>query len=855
MLAVDNCSYKMLEHAPQTTLYLRLSFFLLFFFHSSLILCTSLTYYVEEGKSPGTYLGDISADFHLMEKIANRNKSLVRFNQLKQSITDLPRLFRISEKTGKLYTAKTLDAETLCTRNSVCLIVMDVAVHWAESFIEILEVKIIVEDVNDHRPVFPKKQIHIEFSEDVASGTKIAIPNAVDKDVSLLNSHITYQMKKKRDEPFALSVSKRVDGTADLAVCVEGKLDRESKDWYVLELFAKDGGTPPRQSILEVKVSVKDVNDNAPVFTHEVYNISINREKDQYSVNPIVTLSAKDLDSGQTEKISFHFSPQTTETARSHFELNEVTGEIFLRNEFPQGQTLTYKLYIEARDGGEPSLSSVAVVLVNVVSERNSKPTIEMNIVSTLGNNIVVISEDIEVGSFIAYVKVIDNDAGPNGEVTCDLNHENFQLLGLRPKTYQVVIKEHVDRETQSNDEVEIKCQDRGSPPLYAKSKLLIHVMDVNDVKPQFSKNDYSFHIKENQEPKTFLGVINVTDPDLGVGGTVTYFLQSPNKELLPFHISKTGIVTTIASLDHEMQSRFEFRVVAKDNGMPSLNNSVCVVVEVLDENDNAPHFTFPKINPYTMEVHYPQLSSHNITQLRASDNDSRENAFLKFEIIAGNEKQLLAINQYTGLLYFNRAVTQQDAGFYDLQLLVRDSGSPSLSTNTALSLILKVSNKTFETLDKARDVVKLDDKIHIYFLVLFVLIAVAVSMIITSSVSVCIIRFNNRRRNTVPRMEEELNAVDTGVTELGHFVCHSCPGTTWMDGSVTIMPDKEFSENTRRLGSRRSVRSGGEPYGGPKTSTLVMKLQTATDVIYQVSLVNSIIVCTCRTETLLFLH
>lgn len=32
-------------------------------------LCADLTYTIEEGKSPGTYLGDIAADLHIMESI------------------------------------------------------------------------------------------------------------------------------------------------------------------------------------------------------------------------------------------------------------------------------------------------------------------------------------------------------------------------------------------------------------------------------------------------------------------------------------------------------------------------------------------------------------------------------------------------------------------------------------------------------------------------------------------------------------------------------------------------------------------------------------------------------------------
>ena len=110
-------------------------------------LCVDLTYTVEEGKSPGTYIGDIAADSQIAKDYEDLNK--ITFNQLQQLTGNL-QLFRVSKKTGKLYTMETLDAEVMCKSNEECFQMMDVAIQKGTSTIKILEVKIIIEDVNDH---------------------------------------------------------------------------------------------------------------------------------------------------------------------------------------------------------------------------------------------------------------------------------------------------------------------------------------------------------------------------------------------------------------------------------------------------------------------------------------------------------------------------------------------------------------------------------------------------------------------------------------------------------------------------------------------------------------------------------
>lgn len=740
-----------------------------------LCLCVDLIYYATEGKNPGTFLGDLAADTNLMED----KEDSISFIQLGEDVMDSFHLFRVSKTTGKLYTAQMLDAESLCKRNTECFRTVDVAAQQGETFIQILEIKIIIQDINDHHPKFPVKQVDIKFSEDDRKGRGHLIPSAIDQDVSFLNSQIAYELRKKV-KPFSLTISNRVDGTVDLLISLEDNLDREMTDAYDLQVVAKDKGTPAKQAILNVRVSVLDVNDNIPVFPQNLYNVSAINE--HYSSMPLVVLSATDSDLGKNGEVSYHFSSQTPENIRSHFELQETTGEIFLCKKFVPGQELKSKLYVKAVDGGTPPLSSVVMVLVNVISQQNNEPIIDINFVSVSTGKIATISEGVRVGSFIAYVKVTDHDVGLNGEVACNIQHEKFQLQDLSPKKYKVTIKQSLDRETETHHDVTIRCQDKGSPPLHRESKFSIQVLDINDVLPTFSKHTFHFWTAENQRSKVLVGYITATDPDLGPGGQLTYSMLNSQEQLLPFHLTDDGFISTTSSLDHELKDVYKFRVLVRDNGTPSLNSTADVVIEVTDVNDNAPYFTFPGVNPFTFEFNYHPRSKNNITMLKASDSDSRENAFLKYEITTGNEKQLFTINRYTGLLSFTRVPSQEDAGFYDLHFAVKDSGRPVRSAETVVSLMLIVSNDTSEL--HFVDISKSEEAMDVGLLILTVLLAVVASIALVIPITICIIRYNDRRnasrRNQVdpkpctkcttepePEMEEEIQHPTTGGTAM----------------------------------------------------------------------------------------
>ncbi|GAB1604111.1 protocadherin beta-15-like [Argonauta hians] len=706
-------------------------------------LSNDIVYRVKEENSPITKVGDITTNTQL------KDIKLLSFSQLQEKGT---KLFNVTSN-GNIYTTQTLDAESLCSFEKECFHIIKVAVHKSGKFIKILKIKIIIEDINDHQPEFPMKEINLEFDESNSKGTKRSIPNAIDKDIGIQSRLVNYELKGNNEE-FSLSTFQRADGMSSLDITLKRKLDREIQDSYNVQVIAKDKGIPPKQGVLNVLINVKDENDNRPLFLEEIYNITI-KSNHQRNI-PILTLLTKDLDIGKNGNVTYYISPATSTYERQNFLINRISGKLYLKENSNLKKEKLFKLYIEARDGGNPPLSSIATVIVNVINQHNNPPNIDVNFISTHNHNTATILEDVKVGSFIAYVMVTDNDAGHNGEVKCHIKDDTFKLQSMGSKEYKIVLKKAVDRETQEHYHFTVSCEDKGLPALKTDKDLSIQVLDVNDVKPHFTKDTFKFLTYENDKANFPIGFINATDPDIGKGGELSYYLRSSKKQeyRLPFQIINSGFISTNQSLDREHRDFYEFEVFVKDNGTPSLNNTVNVEVEVLDRNDNAPYFTFPSVDPFTLDVHYHPQSKNDITVLKASDIDSHMNAFLRYEIMSGNERQLFKLDSFTGVLSYSRTVYQNDAGSYHLEFVVKDSGTPVLSARTSVSLTLTVSNNTSPMFTAVH--LPSDNTIDATLLIIIVVAAVIVSIAIVVSITLCIVRCNNVRNSSAGRTEEK---------------------------------------------------------------------------------------------------
>lgn len=83
-------------------------------------------------------------------------------------------------------------------------------------------------------------------------------------------------------------------------------LDRETTSRYWLTIFARDKGTVPRSSYVEVYVEVQDVNDNTPQTQEPVYYPTIPENSPE--ATSVIKLQATDQDSSSNNQIQYAIS-------------------------------------------------------------------------------------------------------------------------------------------------------------------------------------------------------------------------------------------------------------------------------------------------------------------------------------------------------------------------------------------------------------------------------------------------------------------------------------------------------------------------------------------------------------------
>ena len=85
---------------------------------------------------------------------------------------------------------------------------------------------------------------------------------------------------------------------------------------------AQDHGVPPLSAVARIKFTVKDSNDNPPVFAQNAFNFVVTENvESNYLIGKV---SAEDKDSGANAKITYQFK-----SSSRAFTIDGPTGMIF----------------------------------------------------------------------------------------------------------------------------------------------------------------------------------------------------------------------------------------------------------------------------------------------------------------------------------------------------------------------------------------------------------------------------------------------------------------------------------------------------------------------------------------------
>lgn len=633
----------------------------------------SLRYDLLEQQSQETFVGNVAVDSLLKANVTQEELDRMKFQILTQGSKDAS-FFMIDEKSSTIKTANVLDREVLCEYEIQCVLEFSVAVykqhpqHSNLDLFKIFTIKVNIVDANDNAPTFPKSQVALNVQESVPVDYVLLTSGAVDPDMGVNNSIQSYTLKPS-NEMFGLKEIKNIDGTTDLGLIVRYKLDRETLDFYQVEIVAKDGGFPQRSGAVLVNITVIDDNDNRPLFSQAKYDAAI---PENHPVGKsVLTLSAQDLDIDENGEFTFSFNSRVPQKIKDKFAVNETSGEIYTISEIDFEEEDNYQFLVEVQDKGREPKSSTSIVNINILDVNDNAPQISVNLLPD-GADIL---ESAEVGRYVANFAVSDRDSGANGKVQCQVLGQFFRIEEIFTNMYKVTIKNPLDYESKHVHNVTIQCQDQGIPQHQNTSSFLINVLDVNDNSPVFLQSIYRATIMENNPPNEVITTVEAVDKDSGLAGKVTYFMHTDGKDNFKVHPT-LGVVTVTKSLDREINPVILFHVNASDAGNPQLKSSTLIRLTLEDENDNTPHFKKSHFEFYVVEE---QKNLPIVGRLFAEDPDAGPNGQFSFDFASPRYPEFI-LDYDTGLLKAGM-LDRELKTVYNFNVTVSDKGTPQRSS------------------------------------------------------------------------------------------------------------------------------------------------------------------------------
>ncbi|KAJ6666038.1 hypothetical protein lerEdw1_000942 [Lerista edwardsae] len=477
------------------------------------------------------------------------------------------------------------------------------------------------------------------------------------------------------------------------------RLDREKKAEYHLKAHILDRRTDQALEQPSVfSIAVYDINDNAPIFVHRVFNGSV------LEMSPVGTTVTKvTADDADDPTLQGHANVfYKVIRGERYFNIDKDGNILTAAPDLDREKQASYEIVVEAIDGQglKSEESGTATVRITLTDINDNSPTFTRGLFS------FEVPENIALSGEVGRVEVRDIDEPQNRNTKYSFvrgtHQDTFQIIA-NPYTNEGIVKpkKPLDFETTPIYQFTIEATDTDINPAYSKMKgskslatLHIKVIDV-DEPPVFKQPSYTFGVREGSDINETIGSVSAYDPD-NAKRPIRYSILKSNY----FKITNTGFISATSKLDREEHAWHNITVIAneleKGRIVPRLETHAQVYIKVLDINDNAPEFA----EPYEPRVCENAAAGEVVISISAVDKDETPPVVKFTYSLVSEHNNFTLIDNHdntANVTVRNGLFNRELAKVHYLPIVISDNGVPRQSSTSTLTIQVCKCNENGE--------------------------------------------------------------------------------------------------------------------------------------------------------------
>lgn len=488
------------------------------------------------------------------------------------------------------------------------------------------------------------------------------------------------------EEKFAIN---RETGTITTA----SEFDRERTAMYSLQVDTRSRHPDQHLYWTLVQISVLDVNDNPPHFVGPQpirLRLSVD-DLDQLKADMVIgKVSVEDPDADDNGRLDLRIAPDMN---RLFTVSND--GVISINGDFTAAHFGEHRMFVLARDHGDPPRESKAEVIVSVYG------------------TLITVATEPPTSEIFEYTNSAEEEPRTQPDyyyqsITTSPSHTNVHTFSSLPSPAPMppTIPKSSAKPTGSTGSASSNAKDLWSALETLPTSAGIHSTPferprttltttsqavpsstttpvTRRLAPVFQPAQITITADEN-ESDIEIAKVHASYPD-GSGGTISYVLHKGDSTLFAVS-SYSGSVTLLRALDAETDTSYTLQIsTAEAAGLavdPTLAHFVSLTVHVGDVNDWIPNF---ESSNYNFVVQEDTMPGTIIGQVTAFDQDKEDpNNRIRYRLIsAGGLENYFVVNPETGLITLALQVDAFAGEKITLRIEASDSGVPSQSSLT----------------------------------------------------------------------------------------------------------------------------------------------------------------------------